>query len=111
MEQKKNCVDDENDGDVLKQENQDLAGLLSSPDTKPRHEMNGNGGVKQELNPDLKEEIKEEIKQEHGGPGSVGKLPNGDAVSGTFSFFLTLYQTTNFRPFQTERVCRQQFQF
>lgn len=85
METTKNCVDnDENDGDVLKQETQDLAGLLSSPDTKPHpHENN----IKAELNSGdggIKDEIKDEnsVKQEPGNPGSVGKLPNGDANSG-----------------------------
>lgn len=93
METSKNCVDnDENDGDVLKQETQDLAGLLSSPDTKPLPHENNINPVKSEINsaPDgLKEEIKEEnvVKQEPINPGSVGKLPNGDANSGIALLF------------------------
>ena len=87
LEQSKNCVEEENDGDVLKQENQDLAGLLSSPETKSRD--NGTpSGIKAELNSannaDIKEEVKEEIsiKNEPSNPGSVGKMPNGDATTG-----------------------------
>lgn len=90
METSKNCVDnDENDGDVLKQESQDLAGLLSSPDTKPLPHDNNINPVKAELNSGdagMKDEIKEEhaVKQEPVNPGSVGKLPNGDANSGNY---------------------------
>ena len=82
METSKNCIDNEdNDGDVLKQETQDLAGLLPLE--------NSINPVKAELNPGegiggLKDEIKEEnsVKQELSNPGSVGKLPNGDANPG-----------------------------
>lgn len=94
LEQSKNCVEEDNDGDVLKQETQDLAGLLSSPDTKTRD--NGTpSNIKSELNSgsnnDIKEEIKEEIsvKNEPGNPGSVGKMPNGDANPGQWTSPMT----------------------
>ena len=100
MEQNKNCVDEDNDGDVLKQETQDLAGLLSSPESKPRPAAPGRGDAHPDINSNgvkaevgavgdvVKEELKEEggVKQEPGGPGSVGgKLPNGDANIGMTS--------------------------
>lgn len=100
METSKNCVDnDENDGDVLKQESQDLAGLLSSPDTKPIPHDNSINPVKAELNSGdhiVKDEIKEEnaVKQEPGNPGSVGKLQNGDVNPGDYlrlSLYVDLY--------------------
>ena len=83
MEQSKPCGNDDDSNDVMKKEPQDLAGLLSSPDSKPvSHEVNANG-VKAEPGSEIKEEIKEEIKMENvRTPGSVGKLPNGDANSG-----------------------------
>ena len=83
MEQSKPCGNDDDSNDVMKKEPQDLAGLLSSPDSKPvSHEVNTNG-VKAEPGSEIKEEIKEEIKMENvRTPGSVGKLPNGDANSG-----------------------------
>ena len=83
MEQSKPCGNDDDSNDVMKKEPQDLAGLLSSPESKPApHEVNTNG-VKTEPGTEVKEEIKEEIKMENvRTPGSVGKLPNGDANSG-----------------------------
>ena len=84
MEQNKTCRNDDDSNDVMKKEPQDLAGLLSSPDSKSTHEVNTNG-VKSEPVSEVKEEIKEEIKTENvRTPGSVGKLPNGDANSGKF---------------------------
>lgn len=72
---------EESDGDVLKQETQDLVGLLSSPDPKQRHDTAP--AIKMEVH-DIKEEVKEEnsVKIESNNPANVGKLPNGDANLG-----------------------------
>ena len=111
METSKNCIDNEdNDGDVLKQETQDLAGLLSSPEAKLLPLENSINPVKAELNPGegiggLKDEIKEEnsVKQELSNPGSVGKLPNGDANPGkesnaAYSLYINSLETQFLRP-------------